>query len=95
MIVSGADLHVGEILGHVRIRVAVRLPHPKRRSPAGGCSVSELAILVASPCVSVSVAAHRQGKAVAGVVDISCADLAELDASAGAVRRGDGGGFPA
>ena len=94
MIVSGADLQVGEILGQVRIRVAVGRLHPDRRIPVGaGCPVAELAIAVPSPGVGVPVAAHRQGKTIAVV--FSSADLAEPDAPAGAVRRGDGGGFPA
>ena len=72
MIVSGADLHVGEILWQVRIRVAVRLPHPDRRSPVAACPVAELAILVAAPCVGVSVAAHSQGKTIGTAATVVC-----------------------
>ena len=95
MKLSGADLHVGEILGQVRVRVAVGRLHPDRRSlgVVAGCLVAELAIRVVSPGVGVAVAAHSQGKTIAWV--FSCADLVEPDASAGAVWRGDGGGFPA
>ena len=90
IIESGADLHVGEILWQVRIRAAVGRLHPDRRSPvAGARPVAELAILVVSPGVGVPVAAHSQG------MTVSSADLTEPDAPAGAVRRGDGGGFPA
>ena len=90
---SGADLQVGEVLGQVRVRVAVGRLHPDWRMPVGGCPVAELAIGVVSPCVGVPITAHSQGKTIAWV--FSSADLVEPDAPAGAFRRGDGGGFPA
>ena len=93
MIGSGADLLVGEVLGQVRVRVAVGCLHPDRRMPFGGRPVAELAIAVVSPGVGVAVAAHSQGKTREGV--FYTADLVEPDALAGAVRRVDGGGFPA
>ena len=64
MLASGADLHVGEIRRQVRIRLAIRLLHHDRRRPGvfGGCPVSELTLLVASPGVGVAVAAHGQRK---------------------------------
>ena len=88
MILSGAHLHVGEICGCV-----CKLTHFDRRIPLTGRPVAELAILVVSPGVGVPVAARSQGKTID--VIFSSADLAEPDASAGAVWRGDGGGFPA
>ena len=62
MIFSGADLQVGEILGQVRVRVAVRRLHPDRRILVGSRPVAELAICVVSPGVGVAVAAHSQRK---------------------------------
>ena len=67
MILSGADLHVGEILWQIRIRLAVRISHHDRRSPIGGCPVAELAILVVSPGVGVPVAVYSQGKIIGTV----------------------------
>ena len=64
IIVSGADLHVGEILWQVRVRVAVRLVHHDRRSLPGVRPVAELPIAVVSPGVGVAVAAHSQGKSI-------------------------------
>ena len=89
---SGADLHVGEIRRHVRVRLAIRLLYHDWRSPGGGCLVAEPAILVVSPGVCVPVTAYRQGKTFEIV--FSSADLAEPDASAG-VWRGDSGLLPA
>ena len=93
MSASGTDLHVGEICWQVRIRLGIRLPDHDRRGPIGSRPVAELAIPVVSPCVGVSVAAHRQGETIVAVS--SSADLAESDALAGLVWRNDGGGFPA
>ena len=90
---SGTDLHVGEIRWQVRIRLGIRLPDHDRRGPIGGRPVAELAIPVVSPCVGVSVAAHRQGESIVAVS--SSADLAESDALAGLVWRNDGGGSAA
>ena len=61
MILSGADLHVGEI----RRRVC-RLAHPARRNSWSGRPVAELAIRVVSPCVGVSVAAQGQRMPTSG-----------------------------
>ena len=89
---SGADLHVGEIRWQVRIRLGIRLPDHDRYSPSSGRPVAQLAIVVESPGVGVPVATHRQGK----TIEVFCpADLVKSDASAVAVRRGDGGGFAA
>ena len=55
MIASGADLHVGES----RRFAGGRLDFD-RYSLLSGCSVSELTVAVASPCVDVSVAAQDQ-----------------------------------
>ena len=52
---SGADLHVGEI--H---RCVCRLRHRGGRVPLVGLVDAELAIVVASPCPGVAVAAHSQ-----------------------------------
>ena len=61
---SGADLQVGEILGQVRIRLAIRLLDYDRCSPLSGRPVAELASAVVSPGVGVAVAAHGQGKTI-------------------------------
>ena len=84
---SCAHLHIGEVGRH-----ACRFSHYVRRTPAVSRCVAELTIGVVSPCVGFPVAAHGQGKNI-GIVFCS-ADLVESDA-AGAVWRGDGGGFVA
>ena len=67
MVGSGADLHIGEILWQVRIRVAVRRLHSDRRSLAGSRPVAELAVAVVSPCVGVPVTADGQGKIIGSI----------------------------
>ena len=64
--VSGADLYVGEIRWQVRVRLAVRRLHPDRRILVGARPVAELAVVVVSPGVGVSVAAQGQRMIVSG-----------------------------
>ena len=59
ILISGADLHVGEIRWPVGIRLGIRLLHHDRCSLGFGCSIAELAICVVSPGVGVPVTAHR------------------------------------
>ena len=59
ILISGADLHVGEIRWPVGIRLGIRLLHHDRCSLGFGCPIAELAICVVSPGVGVPVTAHR------------------------------------
>ena len=67
MILSGADLQVGEILRQVLVRLAVRHLHHDRRTLIDVRAVAKLAIVVVSPGVSVPVATYSQGKTIVEV----------------------------